>query len=399
LPFDKRKGHCELVFTPFYMCIVLLASIAVLLALFQRRASEVLPFGKKEQELFLSGRALMEPKPFGLPVLGSRQTLSKPDGFVLGASRRGPEIERFFLTSSLNEGQTDGSSLSVRRYRKGIELIRLLYEKSLALEYHFSALRLNERVEELSNPMNFPAFRESLAVLTSGKGRHVPDLPGVLMESPEGASLYFMLAAMSGKSDPELRQKELDRMGCLLRLLIEMQMDLKSIYYENHLLYLRTTELRQRCERLFSDYTRVVGYHKSLQDCRTEDDWDALDDLIKSLSRQIKEGENTSDPALKERVYTDLINMEFSVDRLLDYLDFYDEVLTSGRHMYRESQLILRHLTEVESCSSQIPGQLLRLQKDIDEAVERFDKAYEMVEVKGSRLKDLLYGFDQLEKQ
>ncbi len=316
---------------------------------------------------------------------------------ALPFGKKEPKQSSLLFTGEQEE--IDGLGLSVRRYRKGIELIRFLYEKSLALEYHFSALRLNERVEELSNPMNFPEFRESLRALIPVKNKHLPEVPAVLLESPEGGVFYFVLSAMLSKGEVEVRQQELNRRACLLRLLIEMQIGLKSIYYENHLLYLRTTELRQRCERLFADYTQVVGYGKSLPDCRTEDDWDALDGLIKKLSKEIKEGEKASDPALRERVYHHLINMEFSVDRLLDYLDFYDEVLTSGRHMYRESQLILWHLTEVEACTTEVPGQLLRLQKDIDEAVARFDKAYEMVEVKGSRLKDLLYGFDELDQQ
>jgi len=59
----------------------------------------------------------------------------------------------------------DPLAISVRSYRRGIDLIRLLYEKALSLEYHFASLQLDHRIEQLSNPMNFAAFRESVKKL------------------------------------------------------------------------------------------------------------------------------------------------------------------------------------------------------------------------------------------
>jgi len=219
-------------------------------------------------------------------------------------------------------------------------------------------------------------------------------IPPVLLENGESGVFYVMNLAMNAKGTPEARQEILDSVACLLNYIMGMQTDLNALYYDNKLLYLRTTDLRQRCEKLFADYAAAVDYTKPLADCRATDDWDVLDTYIERRAKEIREGQDASDPAVKEVAYRQHVNLAFSVNRLVDYLDFYDEVLTNGRHMYRECELILQHLTKVKSCSSSVPEELRRLQYEITQAIDRFDRAYETVELKGSRLKDLLYGFD-----
>ncbi len=319
-----------------------------------------------------------------------------PKALYLGDEVLHTQYDPYMLRAKSDDMDESMIMLSVRRYRKGLELIRWLYEKALSLEYHFSSLQLNERVDALANPMNFKAFRKSLAELENltGEREKMLELPEVLLQNSDSGTLYLLMMAMQGKGKQKERQQVLDEVACLLRFLMEMQTDLKSVYYENHLLYLRTTELRQRCERLFEDYTKVVGYQHSLPECRTRDDWDTIEELIKAVAKIILEGELEENSDLRDVAYQHHINLEFAVDRLLDYLNFYDAVLNDGRHMYRESELVLQHLTKVENCTSSVPEELLELGEDISIAVERFDKAYETVELKGSRLKDLLYGYD-----
>jgi len=48
------------------------------------------------------------------------------------------------------------------RYRKGIELVKMLYEKILSMDHHFSSLKAQQELLKISNPHNYPEFKESL---------------------------------------------------------------------------------------------------------------------------------------------------------------------------------------------------------------------------------------------
>ena len=46
------------------------------------------------------------------------------------------------------------------RYKKGIELIKLLYEKILGLDHHFSGMQTYQNILLLSNPHTYPEFQK-----------------------------------------------------------------------------------------------------------------------------------------------------------------------------------------------------------------------------------------------
>ena len=51
------------------------------------------------------------------------------------------------------------------RYKRGLGLIKLLYEKVLSLEHHFTGMRTYQNIFRLSNPNAYPEFRESKKLL------------------------------------------------------------------------------------------------------------------------------------------------------------------------------------------------------------------------------------------
>jgi len=51
------------------------------------------------------------------------------------------------------------------RYGKGIDLIRVMYEKILGLDHHFSSMQTYQNVAVLSNPNTFPAFKQIQGIL------------------------------------------------------------------------------------------------------------------------------------------------------------------------------------------------------------------------------------------
>ena len=59
----------------------------------------------------------------------------------------------------------EGIQLLKVRYRKGIDLIKLMYEKLLGLEHHFTGMQTFQNVMMLSNPNAYPEFQKAKDVL------------------------------------------------------------------------------------------------------------------------------------------------------------------------------------------------------------------------------------------
>ena len=55
--------------------------------------------------------------------------------------------------------------LDKARYRKGLELIKLMYEKILGLDHHFHSLQTYQNVIQLSNPNAYPEFQQAKELL------------------------------------------------------------------------------------------------------------------------------------------------------------------------------------------------------------------------------------------
>ena len=50
------------------------------------------------------------------------------------------------------------SDLSKIRYLKGLQIIKLLYEKMLSLDHHFASVATFNEINNLSNPNHYPSF-------------------------------------------------------------------------------------------------------------------------------------------------------------------------------------------------------------------------------------------------
>ena len=52
-------------------------------------------------------------------------------------------------------------NMAKARYLKGLELIKLMYEKILGLDHHFHSVKTYNNIAQLTNPNAYPAFQES----------------------------------------------------------------------------------------------------------------------------------------------------------------------------------------------------------------------------------------------
>jgi hypothetical protein len=91
-------------------------------------------------------------------------------------------------------------------------------------------------------------------------------------------------------------------------------------------------------------------------------------------------------------VYKKQVNLEFSVDRLLDYINKYSTFVTSGEKYYQKFKGIVSSYENQVKCADKLPRQFADLQKDIDISIEKFNNSYNITELKGSKWKDLIYG-------
>ena len=199
-----------------------------------------------------------------------------------------------------------------------------------------------------------------------------------------------------GDGEPKEKEKDLEKISCILDFSVRMNADLNTIYYETEFLKASNTSLKEECNKLFRDYAKIIGYRTPLDDCRQEDDWETvyvmldkyIDDLENLNSKEIDE------IAASRQFSRGIANLEFSIDRLLDFLDSYSDFIGQGEKYYQKFQVIVSNYQNEEQCTEELPHQFTTLKQDIKYSIEKFKDAYFVAELKGSKLKDLLYGME-----
>ncbi|HHJ49576.1 MAG TPA: hypothetical protein ENJ88_01550 [Phaeodactylibacter sp.] len=282
------------------------------------------------------------------------------------------------------------------RYRKGIDLIKLLYEKILALDHHFSGMKVYQNISVLSNPNSYPEFREVRSLLEQRlKKRNLLQLPPLLESNPYLSATFSLVSAMLGDAEPKDRSKELERISCILDFTVSMNADLDVIRNETRFLFDANRQLKLDCERLFDDYVKVIGYFVPLSTCRQNDDWETLyiklDDFIAKMKDDLMQNSAASYMA-NARSRRTIVNLEFATQRVADFIASYSNFIRQGTQYYRKFDNIITGYENRDRCSDALPAQYDELHEDIRETIDKFQNTYNLPEIQGSRLKDLLYG-------
>lgn len=161
--------------------------------------------------------------------------------------------------------------ISKIRYLKGLSIIRLLYGKILSLDHHFSAVTTFRDINNITNPNSYPEFIQMKAQVKDNQDkRNGFDLSGVL-----GSNIYtsvihtFVSMFMSGKSDKNENQAQIENVECILDFSLRMHDDLKTIYFETSFLQKRNKNMHQDLIQLFDNFTKPIGYNTDLKECRS----------------------------------------------------------------------------------------------------------------------------------
>jgi len=287
-----------------------------------------------------------------------------------------------------------GVELTRLRYKKGMELIRLLYEKVLGLDHHFSSLQTYQKIISLSNPNAYPEFQRTKSTLEKKlKRENALRLPSILESNPYLSPAFSIVTSLLGSGSAQERERELNDISCILDFTARMNSELSTIYYETEYLKESNTSLKADCIELFEEYVGLLGYNTSLDECRREDDWEAVyesfDKYMDELQQLIEKDAHGSQAIKKQ------INLEFAVDRLINFINVYNAFVAQGGKYYAKFEIIISNYPNEKECIGQLPYEFENLKKDIQYSIDRFNEAYDIAALKGSKLKDLLYGFSE----
>jgi hypothetical protein len=285
------------------------------------------------------------------------------------------------------------------RYRKSIEILKMLYEKVLSMDHHLSSLKAQQGLANLSNPNNYPEFKEARSVIDERvKKKFNFELPALFQSNPYLSAAFSVVGMITSAAEDKDKKANTEKMACVLDFTVRMHNDLNVVYYETGYLRDANLSLKKECEMLFSDCARQVGYTIPLVSCRDADDWERLYGMLDSyVAKALGESNGTNggygggmpDQRLITRVTT---NLQFSVDRVTQFIEKYGNFVSQGSEYYKKFSKIVSSYENEKSCSSVLPDQFKQLKTDIDQTLDKFNSAYRMPEMQGSKLKEMLYG-------
>jgi len=314
--------------------------------------------------------------------------------------------EKIHLKESLEAIQEEHDlKLLKLRYRKSIEIVKMLYEKVLSMDHHLSSLKAQQGLSNLSNPHNYPEFKEAgNSIEDRMKKKFNFQMPALFQTNPFLSAAFSIVGlAVAGGEDKE-KKANLDKIACVLDFTVRMHSDLNVIYYETGYLLDANLTLKKECEALFSDCARQVGYTIPLVNCRDSDDWERLYTMLDNYVAKAL-GESTQPAGAASAVPNNIppapdarllarttTNLQFSIDRVGLFIEKYSNFVSQGGEYYKKFSKIAGSYEHEKACSATLPDQFKQLKNDIDETLDKFNSAYKMPEVQGSKLKDMLYG-------
>ncbi len=300
------------------------------------------------------------------------------------------------------------------RYYKGLEIIKIIYEKLLSLDHHYSGMQTYQNIMLLSNPHTYPDFQKSKGSMEQRmkKGFSIK-MPSFLETNPFLSATFSLVSSFLGEGDAKEKEKELESVSCILDFTVRMNGDLNVIYHETEYLKTANKTLKENCEKLFEDYTKAVGYVTPIDKCRKNDDWETLYDAIEAHFKKIEPAVVTTNnaPANSTTNATTATNattvtnaattqnikskigLEFATTRVADMISKYRNYVTQGIQYYQKFDSIMSSYTNEQMCQAKLPRQFSELKFDIKSTIEKFQNTYSIAEIEGSKLKDLMYGF------
>jgi len=275
------------------------------------------------------------------------------------------------------------------RYGKGIDLIRVMYEKILGLDHHFSSMQTYQNVAVLSNPNTFPAFKQIQGILKEKSSSKLGfSFPSIWESNAFLTATFSIVSSLLGKGRSEEKSAEINEISCVLDFTLRMHGDLNIVRHETEFLKKANQALKEECEALFKEYTLFLDYLVPLADCRKNDDWEQLQEQLLEFMGQLQ---NESTKNVQEAKKKE-VDLAFATQRVADFITKYSNFIQQGIQYYQKFDSIISSYENEATCAPSLPHQFQELKYDIKTTIEKFNNTYNLPEIQGSRLKSLLYG-------
>ncbi|GGG35026.1 hypothetical protein GCM10011344_39750 [Dokdonia pacifica] len=286
------------------------------------------------------------------------------------------------------------SDVSKIRYLKGLQIIKLLYEKMLSLDHHFASVATFNEINNLSNPNYYPRFVKHKEDIRSNankkQGFNLTEILGDNIYTSVVHSLVSLFTSNAPKYEKETNIKEIE---CILDFTLRMHTDLKTIYFETAFLQKSNDNTIDQLEQLFVDFTKPIKYRVPLKECRNTDDWSSIHDHLGTYIDALNEA--ILDESKRYKAHKMQVNLEFPIDRLLQFITQYNSFIDQGGKFYEKFGIMLNSYENEKQCSTEIPIEYKKLKENIIIAIEKFNTAYKPVEINGSKMKEILYGISE----
>jgi hypothetical protein len=301
-------------------------------------------------------------------------------------------VEKDRLSEKLRALRIDTENeISKVRYLKGLQIIKILYEKVLSLDHHFASVRTLNEINKISNPTQYQEYNRLREIIAGKRDKKTGfDLTGILGTNTIVSLVQTFTNMLGSGMSREEKEKEITNVECILDFTLRMQNDLNTIYFETAFLQKSNDKVKQEIELLFKDYTKPIGYVATLESCRSNDDWETINQKMEEYLAKMKAATGTSQ-------YKMQVNLEFPIDRLLQFITQYNNFIDQGGKFYEKFKIILNSYENEKQCETRLPAEYKKLKGDIDLAIEKFNVAYKPVEVNGSKMKEILYGLNEFD--
>lgn len=285
----------------------------------------------------------------------------------------------------------NSGEVSKVRYLKGLQIIKILYEKVLSLDHHFASVRTLNEINKISNPNQYPEYEKLKDMVAAKKDKKTGfDLTSVLGTNTIVSVVQTFTNMLGSSMSKDEKEKEMANVDCILDFTLRMQNDLNTIYFETAFLQTSNTKMKGDIELLFRDYTKPIGYVATLESCRSNDDWETVTQKMEEYLTKLKTTTGTSQ-------YKMQVNLEFPIDRLLQFITQYNNFIDQGGKFYEKFKIILNSYENEKQCETKLPLEYKKLKADIDVAIDKFNIAYKPVEVNGTKMKEILYGLNEFD--
>jgi hypothetical protein len=168
-------------------------------------------------------------------------------------------IEKDHIQSALKTNAlSESSDISKIRYLKGLQIIKILYEKTLTLDHHFSSVATFNEMNNLSNPNNYPEFIKMKDNITSKQDKKEGFNLTTLLGNNMYTSVVHTVVSLFSNSNASKTEKEksLKEVECILDFTLRMHNDLNTIFFETSFLQKSNDNVMSELEQLFVDYTK-----------------------------------------------------------------------------------------------------------------------------------------------